>query len=132
MDADEITKIDARPNPARPALTGISVQTIAEAAARTALGIAADRPKDRPRAAIEARAHIQAATDRVRPVHDDDETPDAWYRRGVADGIVCAWGDRIHAPPTDIQISDLELYSAGYSHAASVVLRIRDEVRRGR
>jgi hypothetical protein len=128
----DIDDIDALPNPVRPALAAVMVQTIATAAARTALGIAADRPKDKPRAAIEARAHIKAATDRVRPVHDGDESPDAWYRRGVADGIVCAWEGRIHRPPTDIAVSDVELYSAGYSHAASVVLRIRSEVRRGR
>jgi hypothetical protein len=128
----DVTEIDALPNPARPALAAVMVQTIAVTVTERALELRAGRPTDPSRAAVEAHDYIKEAAARVRPTHEDDETPDSWHRRGVADGILAAWQNLRHAPPTDIAVSDIELYMAGFAHASSVVIRVCQEARRGR
>jgi len=129
---DDLDMIDDLPISARPALAAVSTQCIAEHAALEGMIIARHRPGDPARAAEEAHAEVASLAARVMPSREDDETPDSWYRRGVHDGIMCAWERRVFSPPT-IPMSDLELYTSGYAHACSVVLRVVQEgARHGR
>jgi hypothetical protein len=129
----DVDTIDNLPNPRRPMLAAVSTQTIAEHAAAEGLAVSRSSPRDPAGAAEASHAAVKAVADRVLPSSERDGSPDAWYRRGVRDGILCAWEGRSHRPPDDVPISDLELYVTGWAHASTVVLRVKSEgVRHGR
>jgi hypothetical protein len=122
--ANEADAVADLPRVTRPALTFIALQAAAVAAAEAGLACCAANRHECANETVRDRANM------LGPVHDHDESPGAWARRGARDGIIAAWEGQAYDAPA-IGVSDLELYCAAWSLACLVVNRVRSEVCRG-